>query len=214
MAHWETRHRIARLSITVVVVAVVLFLLADGFIAVPAHDVHSPGAISLSVQIAKTDLPRPAMYFGPIAPRESLDSIRCELWRGLHSETPACPDSAILASSFFPDLSQHTKTLYFLWQRCAGTPGVYGMYFVATGFNAEYRPSDRTLVIHCYSSASWIYLGPVLHGVAAMPPPPTLVAVPTASIRPGTLRIVEDDRVEHLVGDQSTESQVATATIS
>jgi hypothetical protein len=208
------RRWIARLSVTIVVAAAVLFLLAEGCVAAPAHDVHSPGAISLNLQIAKTDLTRPAMYFGPIAPRESLDSIRCELWRSLHSETPTCPDGAALATSFFPDLTQHTKTLYFVWQRCAGTSGVYGEYSVASGFNAEYRPSDRTLVIHCFSSASWISLGPMVHGTAAMPPPPSLAAVSTESFGPGTIRIIEDDRLEHLVGDQSTEFQVATATIS
>jgi hypothetical protein len=40
------------------------------------------------------------------------------------------------------------------------------------------------------------------------------VAVPTSSFQHGTVRIVEDDRLEHLLGDQSTEFQLATVAIS
>jgi hypothetical protein len=38
--------------------------------------------------------------------------------------------------------------------------------------------------------------------------------VPANAIPPGTLSIVQDDRLEHLVGDQSAEATIATATIS
>ena len=42
-----------------------------------------------------------------------------------------------------------------------------------------------------------------------------LLLVPTASIPAGPVTVIEDDRVEYLGGgDQSTESQWATATIS
>jgi hypothetical protein len=112
-------------------------------------------------------------------------------------------------------LIQRPKTLYFSWQRCGRTQSVYGTYSFATGFNPEYRPSDSTLVLHCYGTGPWIYLlGSGIRGIGPMPPPPSLVAVPITSFRPGSIRIVEDDRLEHLVGDQSTEFQVAMATIT
>jgi hypothetical protein len=41
-----------------------------------------------------------------------------------------------------------------------------------------------------------------------------LLVVPTKALRSGNLTVVQDDRLEHLMGDQSTESPVATATIS
>jgi hypothetical protein len=37
---------------------------------------------------------------------------------------------------------------------------------------------------------------------------------PTDAMSPGSLNIVEDDRVERFIGDYTTERQLATATIS
>lgn len=50
-------------------------------------------------------------------------------------------------------------------------------------------------------------------GVEAAPPAALLV-VPTSGIPAGNLNVIEDDRVEHLLGDDSTESELGTATIS
>jgi hypothetical protein len=47
-----------------------------------------------------------------------------------------------------------------------------------------------------------------------MGPPFSLVVVSTDSISAGTINIVEDDRIERLIRDQSTEFLLATATIS
>jgi hypothetical protein len=76
----------------------------------------------------------------------------------------------------------------------------------------EYFPSSRILVVHCYSAK------PVLD----VPRPPgvafqvltVLLAVPTAAMGSGQIRIFDDYRTEHLFGDQIDEYQVATATIS
>ena len=42
----------------------------------------------------------------------------------------------------------------------------------------------------------------------------SLLLVPTASLPAGPVSVIEDDRIEHWVGDQSTEHQIGTATIS
>jgi hypothetical protein len=44
--------------------------------------------------------------------------------------------------------------------------------------------------------------------------PAAILVIPTESFLIGTVNIVEDDRIEHLVGDWSTEHPLATATIS
>lgn len=44
--------------------------------------------------------------------------------------------------------------------------------------------------------------------------PGAILVIPTESFLIGTVNIVEDDRIEHLVGDWSTEYPVATAPIS
>jgi len=191
-----------------------LFLAVDACGTPVSHDIHTPGATPLTIQLADTD-PLHALRFEPVTPSESLDTIRCEIWHELNPPTSACPDSASLANAYFPRLTQSPETLYFSWQRCGRTQAVYGTYSFATGFNAEYRLSDRTLVLHCNSTGPWVYwFGMGIHGIGPLPPPPSLVTVAATSFGPGTMRIVEDDRLEHFVGDQSTEFQVATATIS
>ena len=68
-------------------------------------------------------------------------------------------------------------------------------------------------MIHCYVAEPWITHHETLFGVAALARV-SLLVVPTVAMGPGAIQVVEDDRIEHLVGDQSTEFQVATATIS
>jgi hypothetical protein len=41
-----------------------------------------------------------------------------------------------------------------------------------------------------------------------------LILVPTDAISPGMLTVIRDDRIEHLVGDQSTEVRLGTLTVS
>jgi hypothetical protein len=99
--------------------------------------------------------------------------------------------------------------LYAVWDFCGGYPKEP---FIGEGQNVEYFPSSRTLVVHCYSAKPLLYVaGPrgVAFQVLAV-----LLAVPTSAMGSGTIKIVEDDRVEHVFGDYVDEYQVATATIS
>jgi hypothetical protein len=201
--HWLTRTRIVWLTIAVVAV----FLLADGFVTPSTHEVHTPSDIAVNATLVGAN-PRLYSYPQLLQPTQSLDSIRCQLWRTrLHlPTTSACPDGAALAVMFFPNLTQSPKTLYFLWPSCTDTSGAYK-------FNLEYQSSSRTLVLHCYTAEPLVWRQPMIMGVVAQQPAALLV-VPTDSFLTGTVNIVEDDRVEHLVGDSSTEYSIATVTIA
>jgi hypothetical protein len=199
-----TRKRIVWLCVAVVAV----FVLADGFVTPPAHAVHTPGDIAVNATLVA---PNPPLYNYPqLQPTQSLDSIRCQLWRSRVrpvTTTAACPDSAVLAAMFFPTMTQSPKTLYVPWPRCSSTWRGWD------ASNLEYQPSSRTLVLHCYVAEPWVWRQPMIMGVMALQPTEILV-VPTDSFLIGTVNVVEDDRIEHLVGDSSTEYSIATATIS
>ena len=81
------------------------------------------------------------------------------------------------------------------------------------GYNVEYFPSDRRLVIHCYLAEGWLAPHRSMYGVAGQPPA-NLLVISTGSIGRGDVQIFEDDRLEHLVGDGSTEFKLADAAIS
>jgi hypothetical protein len=102
--------------------------------------------------------------------------------------------------------------LYVPWTGCISWSGS-GAITNWQGFNLEYLRSGRELVIHCYVAEPWITHHETLRGVAAIPSL-SLLIVPTGSMGSGTIQIIEDDRLEHLVGDQSTEFPLASATIS
>jgi hypothetical protein len=185
--------------------AIVVFLLADAFVAAPAHDVHSPGAIPLAVPLVKSDSP----IFRSLNPSESISDIRCQAWQGDHGAIP-CPDD--IARTYFPSIKQTPSTLYLPWTGCISWSGS-GAIINWQGFNLEYVQSGRRLIIHCYVAEPWITYHETLMGVAAIPCP-SLLLVPTGPMGTGAIQIVEDDWLEHLVGDQSTEFPLATATIS
>ncbi len=108
-------------------------------------------------------------------------------------------------ASYFPHLGQTPHTLYVIWPHCPSGGSRQGL-------NIELSYSTRTLIIHCYAARQWLY-APGAPGVG-----PTrswsLLSVPTDTIGPGRLNIDEDDRIEHLFGDQSDQHQLATATIT
>jgi hypothetical protein len=184
----------------------VAFLLADAFVAAPAHDVRTTGAIPLAAALVKSDTP---ILFQEVQPSESISDIRCQLWHKLHDPL-SCPGDA--ASTYFPSITQIPSTLYIPWTGCISWSGS-GAIISWQGFNLEYVLSGRRLVIHCYVAEPWITHHETLFGVAALASV-SLLVVPTGAMGPGTLHIIEDDRLEHLLGDQSTESLLATATIS
>lgn len=142
----------------------------------------------------------------PMHASRSLDDVRCELWRTGPATTSSCPDSATLASRYFGDLKQTPKTLYVPWRGCMA-------FGVLTGFNAEYLPGSRTLVLHCYRAEPLLSLPQRVVMGAAPRAPQSLLLVSTDSIPAGNLTIVVDYRVERLKGDESNEFPVAVATI-
>jgi len=82
------------------------------------------------------------------------------------------------------------------------------------GYSIDYVPSTRKLVIHSYRAKHiHAYRAMVVYGVVALPRY-LLAAVSPSGMTSGTITIDEDDHIEHLVGDQTDEYQLATATIS
>jgi hypothetical protein len=149
----------------------------------------------------------PAYSSKAIQPGQSLNDVRCAIWHGRHPQTAVCPDAAILADLYFPKLTQRPSTLYVPWLWCVYTSRG------ANGFNVEYQPSRRALVIHCYLVRPLVWRQ--LQTSYPSPQPwLSLLLVPTASLPAGPVSVVEDDRVERLIGDQSTEHLMGTATIS
>ena len=193
------------------VAAAVALLLLDAFVAPPAHDVHSLNGVAIKVQVVPSIT---RFDFVPITPSQSLADIRCQLWhadfRNVH-RADACPDAATLALSYWSQLTQSPATLYVGWLPCGSYSSV-GEYGGAGAFNVEYVGSSRKMIIHCYFARPWVWR-PGPPGTYAIAPL-MLLLVPTNAIPPGTLSMVQDDRLEHLFGDQSSESTLSTATIS
>jgi hypothetical protein len=193
------RKRVAGLTIAVALVLIVV----GAFVQPPPHEVRTPGAEALNTRMVDSD---PAAHLSqPVQPSQSLDDVRCAIWRLRHTET--CPDVYTLAGLYFPQLTQSLSTLYIPWLWCAYTS------FGANGFNVEYQPTRRAVVIHCYLATPWVWRRP-LTSFANAQPVLSLLLVPTSSLPAGPVSVVEDDRIEYLIGDQSTEHQMGTATIS
>jgi hypothetical protein len=208
MRKWLTRKRVIWLSIA----AVVAFLLVDGFGTKPAHEVHTPGAAAPKAVAVRTDIP---YYYKTVPASQSISDLRCQVWVGLHPNPalyPNPPCSTDLSSTYFASVTQAPNTLYLIWIGCIDWHGS-GAIIKWQGYNLEYVPSERKLVLHCYVAEPWITIHPTMFGSAAISSE-TLLVIPTGSMGPGSIQIVEDDRLEHLVGDQSTESTYATASIS
>jgi hypothetical protein len=184
-------------------VAVVL-ILVGAFVRPSPHEVRTPGAQELNPQLVYSD-PR-ANSSQAVQPSESLNDVRCAMWRLGHAQPSECPDAATLAGLYFPKLTQSTKTLYVPWLGCAYAMG-------ADGSNVEYQPSRRAIVIHCYVARPLVWNEPQTMG-AEPQPRLTLLLVPTGSIQAGPVTVIQDNRVEHFFRDQSYELRLGTATIS
>jgi hypothetical protein len=201
MRHLLTTRRI----VTLTVVVVLAVLVTIPFYTPSAHQIHTPGATALSAQVVES---RPPIYaYQTIHASQSLDDLRCQLWRSRQRPQAACPDSATLASSYFPALTQSPTTLYIPVMPCTSRGGG------SDGFNVEFLPSSRTLVIHCYAAKPLISMEHGFPGVQAAPPL-ALLLVSTQSIPAGDIAVDVDVRVEHLLGDDSNEYRWITATIS
>ncbi len=188
-------------AVAVIIELAQLLVLAELWVVPQAHDVYSPNAIPIKVRTAASQTPALTTTAS-----ESLAEVRCEVWHAgdwtgqqFAPKTGPCPDDATLELAYWPQFSQSPKTLYLAWRRCSV-------------FNVEYIDVNRTLIIHCYSAGTLI--PPLrLPGVVAQSFL-DLMVVPTDALSPGSLGIIEDDRVEHFIGDYSSEVLLATATIS
>ena len=198
-----TRKRVLGITILAVLVIAVAGAIA-AFVSPAPHEVHTPGAQTLEAHQVGSN---PALYFSlTVQPSQSLNDVRCAIWRAGQSQSSACPEAATLATMYFPNLTESLGTLYIVWLGCSYSMG-------AVGFNVEYQPSRRAVVIHCYVARPWVWRH--LQTLGAVPRPFwTLLLVPTESIKPGPVSVIEDERVEHFFSDQSNEGQLGTATIS
>jgi hypothetical protein len=166
------------------------------------HEVHTPGAIGI---IDWRAIPGggPVFYGPPPAPSESLAELRCRV--ALHNRQLACPDPTRLAQEMWPEATQDTQTLY------VALPSTCGVY--VPNFNIEYVDSSRTLIAHCYSVSAWYVPRPPRTMGAEAQPTLILVLVGTGAISPGPVTVVLDDRVEHLLGDDSNQLLLGRVTI-
>ena len=186
-------------------VALIVALVVIAFVPPPAHEVHSAGATPLKASLVASDL----SGYSEIQPTQSISGLRCSVWAKRHGGT-TCPDD--IAQTYFPSVTQAPNTLYLIWTGCVSWHGA-GAILNWQGYNVEYLPSNRQLVIHCYLAEGWLAPHQMLYGVAALPRADLLV-ISTGSISRGDVKIFEDDRLEHLIGDGSTEFELASATIS
>jgi hypothetical protein len=202
MGKWFTPKRVIWLSFA----AIVVFLLADGFIARPAYEVHTPGATPLKVAAVTTDITYNSY---PTPAGESISELRCQLWLARFANTP-CPTD--VSSRYLASIAQTVNTLYVLWFGCVDWLGA-GRIINWQGYNLEFLQSERKLIVHCYIAEPWLAYHERLYGVSGVLPA-ILLLVPTDSMGSGPIYIIEDDRQEHLVGDQSTEFTIGSAMIT
>lgn len=201
MVDLSTRKRIVLVGSALVA----MLLLGDAFVAPPVHAVHSPGAMDVNVTTIGPDR---SVIWLPGRPTETLAEVKCD---------PGSPTGRVggcdpTAAANALNMRQTDHTLYLVWSGCAEWTGA-GEVIPWQGHNIEYLASSRTLVFHCYVAKPWVYQPERLYGSIAVPFN-VLVAIPTSSMGAGQLTIEEDDRLEHLVGDQSTETHLATTTIA
>ena len=187
-------------------ISAVLILLVIALIWKPdGHDVHTPGAVAVSGAHLFNEL-IPTYVFANVRPSMSLADVRCQAWQVARKSV--CPDAATISSALWPELKQSPNTLYVgLSTDCVVYNPVYGV-------NVEYLAVNRRLTIHCYSTSAWISMPVGSPGIGPSGPWTRLLLVPTNAIEPGPLTVIRDDRIEHLLGDDSTEVALGTLTVS
>jgi len=204
MGHWLTRGLVVRLIVFVAVVLVVATL----SITPPGHAIHTSGATALRSQVVES-YNTPLYATRQTQPSQSLDAIRCELWLLRNSSAAACSDRASLAAAYFPQLTQSPMTLYLPWSPCALTSSP------SRGFNVEYRPSGRTIAIHCFAASPWLTIFETHNLGVVAEPQLALLLVPTQSIPAGQIDVVQDNWTELLLHDDNGyEVPLGTTTIA
>src|SRR5258708_8154592 len=119
------------------VVVVTVLILGGAIVPPPPHEVHTPGAGALNTRTVGSD--PPVISAQAIQPSQSLNDVRCAIWRARHPQTAVCPDAATLASMYFPKLTQSPSTLYVPWLWFVYTQ-LYAMHSTVTRQPARRPP--------------------------------------------------------------------------
>lgn len=196
-----TAQRLGCLAASALALALVGLLIGVSWTPTP-HPIRTAGATAITnFQVVDRNA---SSFYVSVAPPPSMSlaELRCAVWR---ARSATCPDPTTLAQRLWPNLAQSPETLYVVLPvACLTSFGGYRL-------NVEYIASSRTLTIHCYSAAAW-YVPQPPPGVGPAPSS-GLILVGTAEIRPGNVTVVADYRVEHLLGDDSTQVVVGGVTI-
>src|SRR6266581_5523605 len=114
----------------------------------------------------------------------------------------------VLFSQPRPDPTNPLLDLAALRRRVGRWRGHY-----VAGLQHRLRSLDQEARNPRYRAKPWLYTPEYVYGLVALPRY-LLAAVSTSEMTAGAITIIEDDHLEHLVGDQTDEYQLATATIS
>jgi len=171
------------------------------FVAPSLHDIHSPNGIPVQAHQVITE---GQQAFFPIHPSQSLADIRCQVWLQLHRYP--CPDEASMSRQLWPGLEQAPNALY------VGLLPSCNLNSNPNTLNVEYLDLKKQLVFHCHAAAPWIQLPTCCPGVRATISTP-LMLVSAESIPPGGVDVVEEDRVEHWIGDEIYEARLGTVLV-
>ena len=181
-------------ALTVGIVALVLLVIFFvGFCAPPpSHAVHTPAGVDVSA----TDY-APVPPDGPRIGATQLSTSLAELG----------------VATFFPQVRDATANLYLLWYDC-GIGSDPGWGPVADGYNVEFIPGSRQLLIHCYDGRPYVMSRRSYYGIAPTPPVHLLV-ISTPSLGAGSITVAEESDLERWFGDERFGPNViGTATIS
>ena len=191
---------------TILAFCIGVAFVVEAFVPGSGHPVHSPGGLQIEYRSYTFD--RVPYFSVPALASESVEQLRCSTLAANYPNQTCTPSDV---KDVIPGVAQSPDTLYVLWSSCFNYTN--GSHISWQGVNLEFLRLTRTLVIHCYMGTSWFHFVPHAMGISALPPP-SLLTIPTPQIGSGRIRIDEDDRFEYLVGDQNTESNLTTATIT
>lgn len=185
--------------ISALALLVFVFFVLEGWVPMfLAHEVHSAGGTPVKSSHYRAT---GSINFLPGPASESLSDIRCLS----NFASTAC-------AGLYPSLQQTANTLYFVWPSGCYTKPAPGPDIAYQGFNLEFFAATRTLVIHCYAGTGWWHASTGVYGMSSVEY--LLLAISTSGIGAGPIEIHEDDRQEHLIGEESAEWKLTTATIT
>src|ERR1700680_2686321 len=121
------RRRVVLWAISALVVLLLVVALANAFLTPPAHEVHSPGGIALSVH--RFDSIPGKLSWSPGQPTQTLAQVGCSTGASYRPD-PTCNATNVN----IPSLKQTPQTLYVVWAGCADWSGA-GAIIQWQGYN-------------------------------------------------------------------------------